>query len=132
MSHDVSREEILDKAKELASLIADSAEVDFFRRAEGQIAGNGHVQELISTIKKKQKEAVAFEQAFKNPEMAKKIDEEIEALQGELDAIPIVAEFQEMQHDLNSLLQLVIGAVRDTVSERIQVEEGKVEATRCD
>ncbi len=128
----VGREVIMAKARELAELFADSAEVDTYRKAEEQIALNPHVQGLISTIKKKQKEAVAFEQTFKNKEMAKAIDEEIEALQDELDAIPIVSEFQETQSDLNYMLQLVMGAVRDTVSEKIQVEEGKVEVSRCD
>lgn len=128
----VERETIMAKARELAELFADSAEVDTYRKAEEQIAVNPHVQGLISTIKKKQKEAVAFEQTFKNKEMAKAIDEEIEALQNELDAIPIVTEFQENQSDLNYMLQLVMGAVRDTVSEKIQVEEGKVEVSRCD
>lgn len=128
----VERETIMAKARELAELFADSAEVDTYRKAEEQIAVNPHVQGLISTIKKKQKEAVAFEQTFKNKEMAKVIDEEIETLQNELDAIPIVTEFQENQSDLNYMLQLVMGAVRDTVSEKIQVEEGKVEVSRCD
>ncbi|MFM9327018.1 RicAFT regulatory complex protein RicA family protein [Paenibacillus mesotrionivorans] len=126
------RETIMAKARELAELFADSSEVDTYRKAEEQIAVNPHVQGLISTIKKKQKEAVAFEQTFKNKEMVKAIDEEIEALQNELDAIPIVSEFQETQSDLNYMLQLVMGAVRDTVSEKIQVEEGKVEVSRCD
>lgn len=128
----VGREAIMAKARELAELLADSAEVDTYRKAEEQIAVNPHVQGLISTIKKKQKEAVAFEQTFKNKEMAKAIDEEIEALQNELDAIPIVTEFQENQSDLNYMLQLVMGAVRDTVSEKILVEEGKVDVSRCD
>ncbi|RAV03603.1 RicAFT regulatory complex protein RicA family protein [Paenibacillus sp. YN15] len=128
----IGREKIMAKARELAELFAGSAEVDTYRRAEAQIAANPHVQGLISTIKKKQKEAVAFEQTFKNKEMAQTIDAEIETLQSELDAIPIVTEFQETQSDLNYLLQLVMGAVRDTVSAEIQVEEGRVEVSRCD
>lgn len=126
------RKDILDKAKELAGLIATSAEVDIYRKAEKQIAVNEHVQGLINAIKKKQKEAVAFEQTFKNPDMVKKIDEEINSLQDELDSIPIVSEFQQTQSDLNYMLQLVMNVVRDTVSEKIQVEEGQEEATRCD
>lgn len=126
------RQDILVKARELAGMIATSTEVDIYRRAEKQIADNTRVQNLISAIKKKQKEAVAFEQTFKNPEMVKQIDNEIVSLQDELDAIPIVAEFQQTQSDLNYMLQLVMNVVRDTVSEKIQVEEGTVEVTRCD
>jgi len=127
----IVREDILSKAKELAELISTSSEVEFYRKAEAQIAGNQHVQGLISAIKKKQKEAVAFESTFKNPDMVKKIEDEIASLQDELDSIPIVTEFQQSQSDINYLLQLVMGVVRDTVSEKIQVEAGKVERTTC-
>lgn len=132
VTESIVREDILAKARELADLISTSSEVDFYRNAEKKINASEHVQSLISAIKKKQKEAVAFEQTFKNPEMVKKIDEEITALQDELDAIPIVAEFQQTQSDLNYMLQLVMNVVRDTVSEKIQVEQGKAEVTRCD
>lgn len=118
------REDILAKARELAELIADSDDVKAYRQAEAKIKENTHVQSLIAAIKKKQKEAVAFEHTFKNPEMVKKIEAEIAALQDELDSIPIVQQFQQMQSDLNQLLQLVITAVRDTVSEKIELESG--------
>jgi cell fate (sporulation/competence/biofilm development) regulator YmcA (YheA/YmcA/DUF963 family) len=132
VTESIVREDIIAKAKELAELITTSTEVEFYKKAEKQINTNEHVQSLINAIKKKQKEAVAFEQTFKNPEMVKKIDQEIESLQDELDSIPVVAEFQQTQSDLNYMLQLVMNVVRDTVSEKIQVEEGTVEVTRCD
>ncbi len=132
VTESIVRADIIAKAKELAQLITTSAEVDIYKKAEKQIAINEHVQSLISAIKKKQKEAVAFEQTFKNPEMVKKIDSEIHALQDELDSIPIVAEFQQTQSDLNYMLQLVMNVVRDTVSEKIQVEQGTAEVSRCD
>jgi cell fate (sporulation/competence/biofilm development) regulator YmcA (YheA/YmcA/DUF963 family) len=132
VTESIVREDILAKAKELADLISTSTEVDIYRNAEKKINSSEHVQSLISAIKKKQKEAVAFEQTFKNPDMVQKIDNEIVALQDELDSIPIVSEFQQTQSDLNYMLQLVMNVVRDTVSEKIQVEQGKVEVTRCD
>jgi cell fate (sporulation/competence/biofilm development) regulator YmcA (YheA/YmcA/DUF963 family) len=118
----IVREDILQKAKDLAELITTSSEVDFYKRAEKQIQDNEHVQNLIRLIKKKQKEALAFETTFKNKQMADKIDGEIAQLQNELDEIPIVSEFQQTQVDLNYLLQLVMSVVRDTVSEKIQLE----------
>lgn len=127
------REDIMQKAKELAELIYTSEEVQHYRRAEKQIQGHERVQSLISLIKKKQKEVVAFETTFKNDQMAKKIEGEMEALQDELDGIPIVSEFQQSQSDINYLLQLVISIVRDTVSEKINVEDASVEApAECD
>jgi cell fate (sporulation/competence/biofilm development) regulator YmcA (YheA/YmcA/DUF963 family) len=115
-------EDIMQKAKELAELITTSSEVQYYKSAEKQINESDNVQRLINLIKKKQKEALAFETTFKNKEMAAKIDGEIEQLQNELDEIPIVSEFQQSQADLNYLLQLVMTVVRDTVSEKLTLE----------
>jgi cell fate (sporulation/competence/biofilm development) regulator YmcA (YheA/YmcA/DUF963 family) len=123
----IVREDIIGKAKELAELISTSTEVQFFKKAEQQINQNPNVQALINQIKKKQKEIVAFETTFKNKAMVEKIEGEIQSLQDELDNIPIVSEFQQTQADINYLLQLVISVVRDTVSEKIQVENASVE-----
>jgi cell fate (sporulation/competence/biofilm development) regulator YmcA (YheA/YmcA/DUF963 family) len=55
--------------------------------------------------------------------MVKKIESEMNELQDELDGIPIVAEFQQSQSDINYLLQLVVSIVRETVAEKINVED---------
>jgi len=120
----VVREDILAKAKELADLISTSEEVRIYREAERKIQNHPRIQEMIRLIKKKQKEAVAFEKVFRNEEMVRKIEAEIAALQDELEAIPLVQQFQQTQHDLNLLLQLVIDVIRDTVSEKIELERG--------
>jgi cell fate (sporulation/competence/biofilm development) regulator YmcA (YheA/YmcA/DUF963 family) len=119
-------EDILAKAKELARLISNSNEVQFFQKAELQISSNNNIQTIISAIKKKQKEIVAFE-SFQNTKMVEKIEKEIEELQQQLDAIPIVNEFRQSQEDINYLLQLVMSVIRDTVSEKITVEDGNTE-----
>jgi|GEM_PF-116383 len=116
------RDDILKKTNELADAIYRSEEVQHYRRAEQQIQGNERVQSLITQIKKKQKEVVAFETTFKNADMVKKIEGEMSVLQDELDGIPIVTEFQQSQSDINYLLQMVVSAIRDTVSERINVD----------
>ncbi|MHC2179804.1 cell fate (sporulation/competence/biofilm development) regulator YmcA (YheA/YmcA/DUF963 family) [Paenibacillus sp. PvR052] len=126
----IVREDIMAKAKELAGLLSTSNEVQFFQKAEKQIANNNHIQTLISAIKKKQKEIVAFE-SFQNQKMVDKIEKEIEALQEELDAIPIVSEFKQSQEDINYLLQLVMTVIRDTISETITVERGTVTSSTC-
>jgi cell fate (sporulation/competence/biofilm development) regulator YmcA (YheA/YmcA/DUF963 family) len=128
----IVREDILAKAKELAALLTTSNEVQFYQKAEKQIATNPDIQGLISAIKKKQKEIVAFE-TFQNKKMVDKIENEIEVLQDELDGIPIVNEFKQTQEDINYLLQLVMSVVRDTISDKINVEAGAAEApTSCD
>ncbi|GFZ84330.1 hypothetical protein GCM10008018_33110 [Paenibacillus marchantiophytorum] len=128
----IVREDILSKAKELANLLTTSNEVQFYQKAEKQIATNPDIQVLISAIKKKQKEIVAF-QTFQNAKMVDKIETEIEVLQDELDGIPIVNEFKQTQDDINYLLQLVMSVIRDTISDKINVEAGTEEPpTSCD
>lgn len=119
----VIREDIMSKAKELAALIGTSEEVRQFQKAEQLIQHHERVQTIISSIKKKQKEIVAFE-SFQNKAMVEKIEREIEELQDELDGIPVVTEFQQSQSDINYLLQLVISVIRDTVSDKVNVEAG--------
>lgn len=120
----IVREDIINKAKDLAQLISTSNEVQLYQQIEKQVSGNERIQKLIKDIKKKQKEAVAFE-SFKNPTMVQKIEGEIDALQEELDGIPIVNEFKQTQEDLNYLLQLVMGVIRDSLSDMITVEDVK-------
>lgn len=124
----IVREDILAKAKELAELISTSEEVQFYKQAEKQIQNNAEIQELIKLIKKRQKEAVAFE-TFQNQKMVDKINGEIEELQDRLDQYPIVSQFKQAQEDINYLLQLVVTVIRDTVSEKIEVETGAVAPT---
>ncbi|CAM2887466.1 YlbF family regulator [Paenibacillus sediminis] len=128
----IIREDIMAKAKELADLIGTSDEVIQFKQAEAKIRNHERIQKLINMIKKKQKEIVAFE-TFQNKEMVAKIEREIEELQDELDSIPLVTEFQQSQVDINYLLQLVISVIRDTVSEKVNVEAGTEAApSSCD
>jgi len=117
------KEDVQEKARELAHMLSQSEEVEHYRRAEEKINNHPRVQQLITAIKKKQKEAVAFEKTFNNPEMVKKIETEMAELQDELDGIPIVTEFQQSQTDINYLLQLVISIVRDTLTEKINLDD---------
>jgi len=121
----IVREDILLRAKELAHLITTTEEVDLYQKAEKVIQSNEKVQGLIALMKKKQKEIVAFETTFKNQQMVEKIQNEMDALQDELDAMPIVQQFQQSQVDVNYLLQSIISVIRDTVAEKIDVEAAK-------
>ncbi|MDF2719761.1 MAG: rane protein, partial [Paenibacillus sp.] len=65
---------------------------------------------------------------FQNEKMVTKINGEIEELQDKLDGYPIVTQFKQAQEDINYLLQLIVGVIRDTVSDKIEVEQAAVEA----
>ncbi|WP_256761293.1 RicAFT regulatory complex protein RicA family protein [Cohnella sp. WQ 127256] len=130
----IVREDILARAKELAQLITTSEEVEMYQRSEKLIQSHERVQGMITTIKKKQKELVAFEKTFKNPAMVEKISAEIDVIQDELDNIPIVLQFQQSQSDVNYLLQSIVSIIRDSVAEKIDVEAAKPEEApeECD
>lgn len=118
----ILREDILARARELAKLITTTEEVSLYQKAEKLIQGHERVQGLIKQIKKKQKELVAFQSTFNNPQMVAKIEKEIEALQDELDGIPIVQQFQQSQTDVNYMLQSIVSVIRDLVAEKLDVE----------
>ena len=58
-------------------MIAETEEVDFFKRAEAQINENEKVRKIISRIKGLQKQAVNF-QHYGKAEALKKTEEKIE------------------------------------------------------
>jgi len=118
-----TQKEILDKARELATMISRTNEVDFFKRAELQIKHNERVQDLIDKLKQKQKQMVMFESINKT-ELVKKVEGEYNQLHEELDSIPIVNEFKQSQVDVNDLLQMVTNVITNTVSERIILDTG--------
>jgi cell fate (sporulation/competence/biofilm development) regulator YmcA (YheA/YmcA/DUF963 family) len=124
----IVRDDIMIKAKELAETLSTADEVQIYQKAELKVNNHVEVQEIIKIIKKKQKEIVGFEH-FKNEAMVVKIEKEIEVLEEQLNAYPVVNEFKQSQEDINYLLQLVIGIIRDTVSEKIAIDTDTVVST---
>jgi cell fate (sporulation/competence/biofilm development) regulator YmcA (YheA/YmcA/DUF963 family) len=113
-----SKDDIIAQAKELARMVAETEEVDFFKRAEAQIQGNEKVSMLISSIKGLQKQAVNF-QHYGKPEALKKTEDKIAKLEAELDEIPVVQQFKESQIEVNELLQIIASTISNTVTDEI-------------
>jgi cell fate (sporulation/competence/biofilm development) regulator YmcA (YheA/YmcA/DUF963 family) len=118
-----SKDDIIAQAKELARMVAETEEVDFFKRAEAQIQGNEKVSMLISSIKGLQKQAVNF-QHYGKPEALKKTEAKIEKLEAELDEIPVVQQFKESQVEVNDLLQIIASTISNTVTDEILESTG--------
>ena len=113
-----TKDDIVEKAKDLAKMIAETEEVVFFKKAEAKIHENEKVRTYISTIKALQKQAVNF-QHYGKVEALKKTEEKIASLEKELDEIPIVNEFKESQVEVNDLLQLVAATISNKVTDEI-------------
>ncbi|KAA0564275.1 hypothetical protein F0342_08795 [Bacillus sp. CH30_1T] len=113
-----TKDDIMKRAEELATMIAETEEVDFFKRAEAQIHENQKVREMIASIKSLQKQAVNF-QHYGKTEALKMVEEKIENLEREIDAIPVVQQFKESQTDVNDLLQIVASVISNNVTDHI-------------
>lgn len=113
-----TKDEIVEKAKEIAHMIANTEEVEFFKRAEEQINENQHVREKIASLKTLQKQAVNFQHLGKEKAL-KLIEEKIAKIEEEIDELPIVQQFKQSQMDVNGLLQLVSNAIANNVTNEI-------------
>ena len=116
-----TRQEVLKEAKELASMLAKTEEIERFKQIEAKINDNEKVQRLISRIKTLQKQAVNL-QAYEKTEALNKVETEIDNVQEELDSIPIVQEFKEIQVIVNDVLQLVSGTIAREVTNQVIVD----------
>ncbi|AVX10004.1 MULTISPECIES: RicAFT regulatory complex protein RicA family protein [Priestia] len=115
-----NKSDVIKRAQELAKMIAETEEVDFFKRAEAQLNENQKVRETIASIKSLQKQAVNF-QHYGKTEALKQVEAKIDRLQEELDELPIIQQFQESQINVNDLLQLVANTISTTVTDEIIV-----------
>ncbi|MBR3121504.1 YlbF family regulator [Oceanobacillus profundus] len=113
-----TRKEVLDEAKKLATMLANTEEIDRFKQVEAKLNENQKVQKLIQKIKTLQKQAVNF-QAYEKREALKRIESEIDRLQEEIDSIPVVQEFKETQIVVNDVLQLVSKTISREVTNNV-------------
>ncbi|BAC13585.1 hypothetical conserved protein [Oceanobacillus iheyensis HTE831] len=121
-----TRKEVLDEAKKLANMLASTEEIDRFKQVEAKLNENKKVQSLIQKIKTLQKQAVNF-QAYEKREALKRVEEEIDRLQAEIDDIPVVQEFKETQIVVNDVLQLVSKTIaREVTNEVIESTGGDI------
>ncbi|ARD49363.1 hypothetical protein SporoP37_14965 [Sporosarcina sp. P37] len=118
MEKTFTKDEIIEKARELAHMLANTEEVEFYKRAEAQINENQKVREKIASLKSLQTQAVNF-QNYEKERALKAIEKKIEQVQGEIDEIPLVQEFKQSQDEVNNLLQLVSNTIANSVTDEI-------------
>ncbi|MDP4163915.1 MAG: RicAFT regulatory complex protein RicA family protein [Bacillota bacterium] len=118
-----TKDDIVARAVDLASMIAETEEVDFFKRAEAHIHENEKVRNLIADIKGLQKQAVNL-QHYGKPEALKKVEDKIASIEDELDSIPVVQDFKQSQIEVNELLQLIASTISNTVTDELIASTG--------
>src|SRR5690625_6265340 len=105
MAH--SKDEILAKVDEISERLDALEEVERFKALETRLNDNQKVKKLIEDIKQLQKQAVNL-QAYGKVNAVKQIDAQIDEIQREIDAIPIVDEYKSAQIIVNDILQSII------------------------
>ncbi|MDF2556615.1 MAG: hypothetical protein K0R71_443 [Bacillales bacterium] len=118
MSH-FSKDDIFEKAKDLAKLIVETDEVALYKNAEFQLNENQKVRNLIDKIKDLQKQAVNLEHVEKTIAL-RETEFLLDKLHKELDEMPIIQEFKRSQYEVNELLQMVTSVISNTVSNEIK------------
>jgi cell fate (sporulation/competence/biofilm development) regulator YmcA (YheA/YmcA/DUF963 family) len=116
---------ILQTAAELGRRLQQTDEISRFRQAEKQIQNSARVNRLIAEIKRKQKELVHAKH-YQKTEYVRRLEQELKALQEEMENLPIVREYQQSQVEVNDLLQTIQQVLADAVSRKIEVEVGGV------
>ncbi|MFJ7730346.1 RicAFT regulatory complex protein RicA family protein [Lysinibacillus sp. NPDC097231] len=113
-----TKEDLIKKSHEIAHMIANTSEVEYFKKVEAQINENQHVRERIASLKSLQKQAVNFQHLGKEKAL-KMIEDKIAKIEEEINAIPVVQQFKESQSDVNDLLQLVSNTIANNVTNEI-------------
>lgn len=120
----VNRELIMTKVNNLAELISDQEEVKLYQEAEKKIKNNKKIETLISQIKLKQQELVNAKH-LKKTNYIKKLEQELDKLNAELNEIPLVKQYQQTQIELNKYLQSVIKIIKDQISDIVPLDNNK-------
>ncbi|HLS20465.1 MAG TPA: YlbF family regulator [Bacillota bacterium] len=118
-----TRKEVLDEAKHLANMLSNTEEINRFKVLEAKINAHSKIQDNITKIKTLQKQAVNL-QAYDKKEALKLVEEQIDKLHDELDEIPIVQEFKDIQVTVNDILQLVTKTIAREVTNQIIEDTG--------
>jgi len=117
----ITKEEILNKTKELAGLLAEQEEIILYKKAEQQVAKHKRIQELIANIKRKQQELVNAKH-YKKKNYVKQLEEELDQLNKELHDIPLIDQYQQSQAEINNYLQSLLNIIKLEISKKIPID----------
>ena len=118
-----TRKEVMDEAKKLAEMLANTEEIERFKELEAKVNQNDKIQRLVKKITTLQKQAVNL-QAYDKKAALEKVEEAITEAQNELDSIPVVHDFQEIQMVVNDVLQLVSSTIAREVTNHVIKDTG--------
>lgn len=115
-----SKDDILKQADQLTSKIQDLDLIKSYQNIEKQIHENRNIESKWIAWKQ-QKQSVNF-QNYGKQHAYQQSEDEIEALEDEINELPIVEEFRSAQYEANDLLQLMISTMEDRLNEHNEEE----------
>lgn len=121
-----SKDDILKQADQLTSKIQDLDLIKSYQNIEKQIHENRNIESKMNRLKKQQKQSVNF-QNYGKQHAYQQSENEIEALEHEINELPIVEEFRSAQYEANDLLQLMISTMEDRLNEHNEDEHNEDE-----
>ena len=108
-----TKDEIIEEAKKLGKMMAETEQVEFFQKAEAKIHENQEIREKMASLKSLQQQAVNF-QNYGKERAYKMTEEKLAKIEAELDEMPLVDQFKESQAGVNEMLQMVSHAISST------------------
>src|SRR5699024_5342650 len=113
-----TKKEIIEEAKKLGKMMADTEQVEFFQKAEAKIHENKENREKITSLKSLQQQAVNCQNYRKEHPYQMTQDKQAK-IEDKLNEMPLVNQFKEPQAGVNELLQMVSHAISSTVTSEV-------------
>src|SRR5699024_6149092 len=91
-----TKKEIIEEAKKLGKMMADTEQVEFFQKAEAKSHENKVIREKMASLKSLQQQAVNF-QNYGKERAYQMTEEKLAKIEDELNEMPLVNQFKESQ-----------------------------------
>lgn len=107
------------KAEQIISEISDAEKVKRYRELEVIINNNSTIKTKLDELKKIQKEIVHAENLNK-PKILKRLKEKYEELYNNFLELPLIAEYLDLQVELNNFLQSFTNIIEDGIKNDLE------------
>ncbi|MBL0386776.1 YlbF family regulator [Tumebacillus sp. ITR2] len=117
---------ILDKAQQLAGLLAQSEEMQRFRQAENKINRHADAQALMFVVRAKRNaySQTSLRHGYEHP-ATEKAKAEYDDVLNRIAQIPLIDEYKEAQDEVNDIVQGVLQTIVNTLSSDVPVEKSE-------
>lgn len=120
--HNIEEPIVSEELDKMIELLKEHETILRYQKMEKVVAQNSTLDKLVEDIKKKQKEAAAFEY-YDKPLAAKKIADELAALNKQLKENITVQQYRDALWDANEILENTVAFIQNEVDAVINKED---------